>query len=479
MPADRHDDLDDLDELDEEPSFEIVVDEPKPEKIRRPPINLRPLLIGLLVLVLGGALGVGAYLLTAYDTRDLIGLLDIGESAPRLSLELPGRGDDHPDAAAPRGGELLTPPPSPPGAITGSHAAGEMLKATPDDTRPPVVAATGPETPAVPPPAAGVPPVDPAAEALARLEAGSAPPPPAAKVAAVDASGMPIQPSPRTADKQPPSYDALVAPPKGEVKPLLAAPLKDLLRRTQAGDLPYPGPDGRQPWQVYARPWSGPADKGKVAVVVVELGLDKAATEAAIAKLPPEVTLAFSPYAANLDKWIKTARDAGHEVLLSLPAESAGAMTRDPGPFGLLSGLSPEANLDRLETVLSKAGGYAGLVSLGGAYAASPQMAATLAAIKDHGLLYVGDGAAPADHAPPIAAITAVVDGEPFREAIDMRLNQVSIAARTKGRALAVINPRPLSFLRLMAWLNDLGGQNLVLTPASTLVQPPPAPGKS
>jgi polysaccharide deacetylase 2 family uncharacterized protein YibQ len=72
-----------------------------------------------------------------------------------------------------------------------------------------------------------------------------------------------------------------------------------------------------------------------------------------------------------------------------------------------------------------------------------------------------------------------VVDSDPFREAIDMRLNQVSIAARTKGRAIAVINPRPLSFLRLQGWLNDLGGQNLVLTPVSTVVQPPPSAGKS
>ncbi len=468
MAADRHDDLDDLDELDEEPSFEIVVDEPKVRK----PINLKPLLIGLLVLVLGGGLGVGAYLLTAYDARDLIGLLDIGESEPRLSLELPGRGDESKGIEAPRGGGLLTPP----GAVGGS-GPGEMLKATPDDAPPPMeTAKASPEGPAASsaPSAA----VDPAAEALAKLEAGTAPPPPMPKVAAVDASGMPTQPSPRTAEKQPPSYDSMTTP-KGEVKPLLAAPLKDLVRKTQAGDLPYPGPDGRQPWQVYARPWSGPADKGKVAVVVVELGLDKAATEAAIAKLPPEVTLAFSPYAPSLDKWIKKARDYGHEVLMSLPAETGGAIPRDPGPYGLMSALSPEANLDRLETVMSKGAGYTGLVSLGGLYGLSPQMAATFAAIKDHGLLYVGDGTPPADHAPPNVPVTAVIDGDPFREAIDMRLNQVSMAARTKGRAVAVVNPRPLSFLRLTTWLNDLDGQNLVLVPASTLVQTPASPGKS
>jgi polysaccharide deacetylase 2 family uncharacterized protein YibQ len=472
MAGDSHDDLD---ELDDEPSFEIVVDDLPQKK----PLNLKPFLTGLLVLVLGGGLGGGIYLFTTYEMRDLIGLLDIADSSPRLSMALPGKGDagkgaESPPATASTGGGLLTPPGQP------GRGGGDVLKAIPDDT-------PSPDAPAEPVPEAGgaspvtapatTAPADPEADALAKLEGGSAPPAPAAKIATVDAAGIPTQPVPRSADK-PPSFDTL-APPKGEAKPLAAAPGKDMLRKTQAGDLPVPSPDGRQPWQVYSRPWSGPADKGKVAVVVTDLGLDKAATEAAIARLPPEVTLAFSPYAPSLDKWVKKARDFGHEVLLVLPAEASGYPNRDPGPLGLLTSLSPESNLTRLETVMSKAVGYTGLVSLGGLYAASPQMAGTLGRLRDHGLLFVGAGAAPPDRVPPIAPITAQVDSDPFREAIDMRLNQVSIAARTKGRAVAVITARPLSLNRLMGWLNDFDGQNLVLIPASTVVIPPPSPGKS
>ena len=47
------------------------------------------------------------------------------------------------------------------------------------------------------------------------------------------------------------------------------------------------------------------ATASKIAVVVEGLGLSKAATETAIIKLPPPVTLAFSPYARNLKNgWI-------------------------------------------------------------------------------------------------------------------------------------------------------------------------------
>ena len=480
MASDRHDDLDE--ELDEDPPFEIVVEE---IAAPRRPLNLKPFFIGLLILVLGGGLGAVGYLFTAFDTRDMIGLLDVGENPPKLSFELPGRGDSA-KPAAPQGGGLLTPP----GSVAPS---GEKLKAIPDDTPPPETAGAPPAAPppAAPPSAADAKPdakpdVKPEAKAEAVPEGAgyvAEPASPLPKAFApkqpppVDATGIPTQPNPRSADK-PPSYEGLPAL-KGEVKALPAAPRKEMLKKVMAGEVPMPDAEGKQPWQVYARPWSGPADKGKVAVVVMDMGLDKAATEAAIAKLPPEVTLAFSPYAQSLDKWVKKARDFGHEVLMVMPADQGGSQPRDPGPLGLTDTQPPENNVMRLEGVMARGAGYTGLVSLGDKFAGSAQMAATLGKLRDHGLLYVGPGTAPADRIPAIAPITAVADADLFREAIDMRLNQVAIAARTKGRALVVINPRPLSFDRLLPWLNDFDGQKLVVVPVSTLVQPPPAPGKS
>jgi len=472
MASDRHDDLE---ELDEDPVPEIVVEE---FKAPRKPINFKPILIGLLVLVLGGGLGGAAYLLTAYDVRDVIGLMDVGENPPKLSFELPGRGEPPKPGV---GGGLLTPPVAPGAASSG----GEMLKAVPDDTPPPD---------ALLPPAEAKPDARPEAKPEAKPDTKVAvlppeggyvaePESPVSKAFApkapppVDSSGIPSQPNPRSADK-PPSYEGLPER-KGEVKALPAAPVKEMLKRTAIGDLPMPSPEGKQPWQVYARPWSGPADRGKVAVVVMDMGLDKAATEAAIAKLPPEVTLAFSPYAQSLDKWVKKARDYGHEVLMVLPADMAGTQPRDPGPLGMTNSVPPESNLARLEGVMARGAGYTGVISLGDKFAATEQIVQTLGKLRDHGLLYVGPGTAPADRIPPIAPITAIADTDLFREAIEMRLNQVSIAARTRGKALVVINPRPLSYDRLLPWLNDFDGQKLVIVPVSTLVQPPPAPGKS
>lgn len=474
MAADSHFDLE---ELDDDPVPEIVVEDIKPE---RKPLSLKPILIGLGILLAGGGLGAVAYVFTAFDTRDLIGLMDLGENPPKLSFDLPGRGEPPKPGA---GGGLLTPP-VPPGAErpapAGPPSPDQAVPAeVPPAEAPPAeipraevpraeIAKADASRPAAPPPEGGY-----VAEPESPVSKAFAPKPPPA----VDASGVPTQPNPRTADK-PPSYETLPEL-KGEVKALPPAPVKEMQKRLAIGDVPVPAPDGRQPWQVYARPWSGPADRGKVAVVVVDMGLDKVATEAAIAKLPPEVTLAFSPYAQGLDKWVKKARDFGHEVLMVLPADSAGPQPRDPGPLGMTDALPPESNLARLEGVMTRGAGYTGLISLGDRFAASEQAVQTLGKLREHGLLYVGPGGAPPDRVPAIAPVTAVADSDLFREAIDMRLNQVSIAARTKGKALVVINPRPLSFHRLLPWLNDFDGQKLVIVPVSTLVQPPPAPGKS
>src|SRR5262249_41642783 len=117
----------------------------------------------------------------------------------------------------------------------------------------------------------------------------------------------------------PPPAPVIAAPPAPPPTPaprgLAPAPDSALVEASPIGPLPKIGPDGRQPWQVYARPFNAPDNKPLVAVLVTGLGLSSATTEAAIAKLPPEITLSFSPYAEKLGDWLTAARAAGHEAL--------------------------------------------------------------------------------------------------------------------------------------------------------------------
>jgi polysaccharide deacetylase 2 family uncharacterized protein YibQ len=106
-------------------------------------------------------------------------------------------------------------------------------------------------------------------------------------------------------------------------------------------------------------------------------------------------------------------------------------------------------------------------------------MPGLLAALRDRGLMVVAAGAPPADPALAYVAITEEADGDAFREAIDLGLNQVSIAARVRGRGLVVLPARPLALDRLFAWVADLGAQGIVLAPASALAAPPAKKEKS
>lgn len=304
-----------------------------------------------------------------------------------------------------------------------------------------------------------------------------APPPPES----ADKNPAPAKTPPIEEPPAPPGGDPLATPAfaklpdRRDLKPLAAPyPLPELLKNGPAGPLPV-ATAGKEPRNAYARPFTGSSTTPRVAVVVVGLGLSKEATEAAILKLPPEVTLSFSPYAADLDGWIKRARAAGHEVMLDLPLQPPNFPSRDSGTLSILASDTPPEAVSRLETVLGKTTGYVGLAgSLHSPVTAGPQWPILLRAIKSHGLLYLGDGldgAAP-DDAPASAGVTLVPDELPFRTAIDARLARLLSAAQRDQSALAYVLPLPVTMERLLAWFDSLPQRGVVLAPASAVVRP-------
>ncbi len=92
-------------------------------------------------------------------------------------------------------------------------------------------------------------------------------------------------------------------PDAGGATALTPAPDDRLVEKSRFGSLPRRGRDGATPAQVYARPLAlQPAFKPgtpRVAILVAGMGLDRAATDEAIRRLPPEVSLAFAPYGAE------------------------------------------------------------------------------------------------------------------------------------------------------------------------------------
>lgn len=264
-------------------------------------------------------------------------------------------------------------------------------------------------------------------------------------------------------------------PPRALLPP---APEPALVESAPVGPLPKIGPDGRQPWQAYARPFTGP-DKPRVAVLLTGLGLSAAATEAAITKLPPDVTLSFSPYAEKLGEQLAAARAAGHETLIDLPLEPANFPQHDPGPYTLLSTLSGTDNVSRLEWVLSRGAGYVGVVGEYGSKfsTTSKNLLPVLEALKRRGVMFVDAkassdsvaGRTARDMGVPRAINDSVIDADGGRAGIDKRLGEIERLARTSGQALAFASPYPITVDRLSAWVSTLPQKGLVLAPVSAV----------
>ena len=419
----------------------------------------------------------GWYLVTGETPLDLADRLSHG---PRIALPMPARpGGEKPDDA------LIKPP----GAAQAPALSPMQMPVAPQPTAPAGAPEEKPaDKPAGPPqitlPSAQAP--SPAAPPETHAEAPKEAARPAAP-AAPPTSSFVAPPPPPALDEPaiPPGGDSLAPPsfaqlptPKEPPKPLAPAPLPDLLRQTGAGSLPIRA-GGKEAWRVYGRPVSVAQTKPgpKIAVVVTGLGLSTESTAAAIAKLPADISLSFSPYAGGLAEQIRKAREDGHEALLDLPLEPVNFPAHDAGPLAVLQSHSPGEAIGHLDTVLGKSAGYVGLAALPRSpVTATESWPLMLQELKDRGLLLVGDGLVGIeDKAMPAAAqVTLVADETPFRTAIDAKLARVLATAQRDGSAIIYISARPISFERVLAFIASFPEKNVTLVPVSALVRPEP-----
>jgi polysaccharide deacetylase 2 family uncharacterized protein YibQ len=252
-----------------------------------------------------------------------------------------------------------------------------------------------------------------------------------------------------------------------------------LLEKSRYGMIPVAA-DGLKPFTVYA----AEADRTKaakmpvVAIVVGGLGVGAAKTADAIMKLPPAVTLAFTPYGADPAKLTERARAQRHEILLQIPMEPFDYPDNDPGPQTLLTTLTPEQNIDRLYWHLSRFQGYAGIANFMGARftATDAVMQPIIREAAKRGLGYLDDGSSPRSTAPsltaaqsmPFAKADFTIDAVPTSAEIDRTLVKLETLAKERGLAVGVASALPISIERLAAWIKTLEARGILLVPLTT-----------
>jgi uncharacterized protein len=252
-----------------------------------------------------------------------------------------------------------------------------------------------------------------------------------------------------------------------------------LLEKTRYGMIPVIA-DGLKPFTVYA----ADADRAKaakmptVSIVIGGLGVGAAKTTDAIMKLPPAVTLAFTPYGADPTKLAEQARGRRHEILLQIPMEPYDYPDNDPGPQTLLASLGPEENLDRLFWHLGRLQGYAGVTNFMGArfVATDAAMTPIIREAAKRGLSYFDDGSAPRSVASALAGSQAMpfakgdiaIDAVPTSAEIDRALAKLEALAKDRGFAVGTASALPISIERIGAWIKTLDAHGVMLVPLTT-----------
>jgi uncharacterized protein len=255
-----------------------------------------------------------------------------------------------------------------------------------------------------------------------------------------------------------------------------------LLEISRHGPIPKIATDGARPSEAYARKAPAPAgnpDGPRIALVVGGLGVGASSTSEALSKIPGPVTFAFAPYGSDLDSLVARARADGHEILLQVPMEPFDYPDNDPGPQTLLSSLSGEQNVDRMQWLMSRFQGYVGVTNQMGARftASEASLAPVLRESAKRGLIYVDDGSSARSLAGqiagankvPFAKADVIIDTVPMAAEIDKALVRLETMARERGSAIGYASALPVTIERVARWAKAVPGRGILLVPISAV----------
>jgi polysaccharide deacetylase 2 family uncharacterized protein YibQ len=279
-----------------------------------------------------------------------------------------------------------------------------------------------------------------------------------------------------------PPTDAAPGSALGQVPDRFGA-LPDLSEDTSDGAIPRISGTGLTPFLAYRRPAEAVVAAGgpMIALVVTGLGINEQGSLDAIDQLPEDVTLAFAPYGRSLENTVSAARAAGHEVMLEVPMEPFDYPQNDPGPHTMLTGEPPRANLEKLFWLMSRFGGYFGVLNNMGARftASAADMAPVLEEFGARGLGYLDDGSSNRSVAAqvsgankvPFARSSAVIDANPARASILSALASLETQALESGSAIGIVSALPISVQTVADWSRELDARGIALVPVSALMK--------
>lgn len=261
-----------------------------------------------------------------------------------------------------------------------------------------------------------------------------------------------------------------------------ALPDDALIEASDFGPLPARAGDGRRPLDVYAGASSGTLGT-RVAIVVGGLGISQTGTQVAVETLPAGVTLAFAASGNSLDRWMRAARQRGHELLLQAPMEPFGYPEIDPGQGTLTVADAGAGAFDALHWSMGRLTNYVGVMNFMGARFNSEPAALEpfLAEIARRGLLYLDDGSSSRSQARdvaqagnvPFAGADLLLDANREPDAIRAQLDALERVARARGTAIGVASAFDVSVAEIRDWAARAASRGIEVVPVSAIAFDP------
>ncbi len=222
-------------------------------------------------------------------------------------------------------------------------------------------------------------------------------------------------------------------------------------------------------------------DQPKLAIVVVNVGMNKVVSEAAL-RLPSVVGISLSPYIFNADSWVAKISESNHELYLDLPMETDDYPRSDVGPYALLSHVGKIKNMFRLKSTLSTTDKYLGVIT-----SVDEKVTKTLQAIvpiidelRKQKTVFIYNQTPTNSfihqEARSVGLSTInkyhVIDKELSKEAIDKELASILEEIESgEGDVLVLARATALGVNRLQNWLQELKAKKIYLSKISDLVE--------
>lgn len=209
--------------------------------------------------------------------------------------------------------------------------------------------------------------------------------------------------------------------------------------------------------------------RARVVIVIDDMGIDKKRS-ARMARLSTQLTLAFLPYAHNVQAQVDAASAMGHEIMMHVPMLPEGVKI-DPGPNVLRGDVSADELRARITANLDGFDGYVGINNHMGSKFTQDRagLDMLMTELAKRNVFFLDSKTHPKSVAEQVAAEAGLmsahrdvfIDHVETPQAVAKALAQVEHEARKNGVAIAIGHPKDVTIEGLAAWLPTLKAKGI------------------